>query len=59
MSEGAPAAVESLLSPAHDRAVEHLWDELEAEFNLNGVRRAPYPHFSLLVARRLRRPAAR
>ncbi len=57
MFEGAPAAVVSLLPPAHYHAVEQLWDELEAKFTLNGVRGTPYPHFSYLVARRLHQPA--
>jgi 2'-5' RNA ligase len=37
--------------------VNTLWDGLETEFGLNGIRVTPYPHFSWNIAERYRRPS--
>ena len=40
----------SLLDASHYRLVEGLWQELEKECGLSGVRLTPYPHFSWQIA---------
>ena len=39
----------SLLDPEHSCKVESLWDMLEAQCGLNGIRITPFPHFSWLI----------
>jgi len=43
-------AVVSLLDEKHTLRVQHLWDELEERFEVEGVFRTPVPHFSYQVA---------
>lgn len=43
-------AVVSLLDEEHTLQVQHLWDELEERFGVEGVFRTPVPHFSYQVA---------
>lgn len=43
-------AVVSLLDEEHTRRVQHLWDELEERFGVEGIFRTPVPHFSYHVA---------
>jgi len=40
----------SLLDEKHDQIVKSIWDELEAECGLKGIRETPFPHFSWQVA---------
>ncbi len=40
----------SLLDETHYKIVEDIWNELETEFGLRGIRVTPYPHFSWQVA---------
>ena len=40
----------SLLDPEHYQQVENLWNELEEECGLEGIKVTPYPHFSWLIA---------
>ena len=40
----------SLLDEKHDQDVKSIWDELEDECGLSGIRETPYPHFSWQVA---------
>ncbi len=40
----------SLLDPEHNRQVENIWNELEEECGLTGIKITPYPHFSWLIA---------
>jgi 2'-5' RNA ligase len=40
----------SVLPQPYFSQVESLWDELEANFNLSGIRITPIPHFSWQVA---------
>lgn len=40
----------SLLSQPHDQKVQQLWDELQQECGLEGIRVTPYPHFSWQIA---------
>jgi 2'-5' RNA ligase len=43
------SGVVSLLDEPHSELVEQMWDELQSEFGLTGVRRTPWPHFSYQV----------
>jgi len=43
-------AIVSLLDEEHNLRVQHLWDELEERFEVEGVFRTPVPHFSYQVA---------
>jgi 2'-5' RNA ligase len=45
------AATASLLDDAHSAKVTSIWDKLEAEVGLKGVRVSPLPHFSFQAAR--------
>ena len=40
----------SLLPQPYFAQVKALWDELEQDFGLTGIRVTPYPHFSWLIA---------
>ncbi|MEJ2706444.1 MAG: 2'-5' RNA ligase family protein [Anaerolineales bacterium] len=40
----------SLLSQPHYQKVQQIWDELEQECGLEGIRVTPYPHFSWQIA---------
>jgi hypothetical protein len=40
----------SLLPQPFYRQVEELWDELENQFGLKGIRITPFPHFSWQIA---------
>lgn len=46
----------TLLPEPYDEKVTSLWDGLEAEFGLNGIRITPYPHFSWNIAETYNRP---
>ncbi|MBT3240297.1 MAG: 2'-5' RNA ligase family protein [Chloroflexi bacterium] len=39
----------SLLDKKYSQEVEDIWDQLEAECGLSGIRVSPYPHFSWQV----------
>lgn len=39
------------LDTVHARLVEELWTELDASFGVGAVRRVPFPHLTLQVAR--------
>ena len=43
------SGVVSLLDERHSTVVEEMWDELERELGLIGVRRTPWAHFSYQV----------
>jgi 2'-5' RNA ligase len=53
MTSMEPEGVISLLDPEHSRDVEALWDRIETETGLRGVRVTPWPHFSYLIAEHL------
>lgn len=40
----------SLLSQPYYQKVQQVWDELESECGLKGIRVTPYPHFSWQIA---------
>ncbi len=42
--------VASLLDDQNYALVEHLWDELETEYGVQGLYQTPFPHFSYHVA---------
>ncbi|MFC2025980.1 2'-5' RNA ligase family protein [Chloroflexota bacterium] len=41
----------SLLPSPYYQKVENIWDELEEDFGLSGIRVTPYPHFSWNIAK--------
>ena len=45
-------ALISLLPPPYGERVKNIWDDLEQQFGIVGVKRAPYPHFSWQGAER-------
>ena len=47
----------TLLPGHYFTRVESLWDGLETNFGLNGIRITPYPHFSWNIAEEYERPA--
>lgn len=46
----------TLLPEPYFAQVESLWDGLEVNFGLNGIRITPYPHFSWNIAENYERP---
>jgi 2'-5' RNA ligase len=52
-------AIVSLLEPSIDARIQALWNELEAECGLKGIRATPIPHFSWHVAEDYEFPALR
>ena len=46
----------TLLPGQYFTQVESLWDGLEDNFGLNGIRITPYPHFSWNIAEEYKRP---
>jgi hypothetical protein len=47
----------TLLPEPYNSKVSALWDGLEKEFGLNGIRVTPYPHFSWNIGASYQRPA--
>jgi 2'-5' RNA ligase len=47
-------AIASLFKPAANHSTQKLWDTLEKNCGLSGIRTSPYPHFSWLSAEELK-----
>lgn len=47
----------SLLPQPYYKKVESLWDELESQFGIKGIRVTPFPHFSWQIGERYDLPA--
>jgi len=47
----------SLLPQPYYKKVESLWDELESQFGLKGIRVTPFPHFSWQIGEEYDLPA--